>query len=87
MCKPIISTVMIVDFLWVWNEYPFALVLINSDSLKTLSLGLSNFRGEQSTSYPLLFAALTLVTIPIILVYCIFSNKIMEGMTAGAIKG
>lgn len=87
MCTPILATVMVLDFLWVWNEYPFALILLNSDSLKTLSLGLSNFRGEQSTSYPLLFAALTLVTIPIIIVYSIFSNKIMEGMSAGAVKG
>jgi raffinose/stachyose/melibiose transport system permease protein len=87
MCKPIISTVMVVDFLWVWNEYPFALVLINTQAFKTLSLGLSNFRGEQTTSYPPLFAALTLVTIPIIIVYAIFSKQIMEGMTAGAIKG
>jgi raffinose/stachyose/melibiose transport system permease protein len=87
MCKPIVSTVMVVDFLWVWNEYPFALVLINKQALKTLSLGLSNFRGEQTTSYPPLFAALTLVTIPIIIVYAIFSKQIMQGMTAGAVKG
>jgi raffinose/stachyose/melibiose transport system permease protein len=87
MCKPIISTVMVVDFLWVWNEFPFALVLINKQVFKTLSLGLSNFRGEHTISYPPLFAALTLVTIPIIIVYAIFSKQIMEGMTAGAVKG
>ena len=87
MCKPILSTVMIVDFLWVWNEFPFARVLINDDKLKTLSVGLSNFRGERSTSYPPLLAALTLVTVPILIVYCCFSKQIMDGMTAGAVKG
>lgn len=87
MSKPIIVTVMIVDFLWAWNEYPFALVLLNDDKYKTLSLGLSNFRGERSTSYPLLFCGMALVTIPILIVYCCFSNQIMQGMTAGAVKG
>jgi raffinose/stachyose/melibiose transport system permease protein len=61
--------------------------LINKQVFKTLSLGLSNFRGEHTTNYPSLFAALTLVTIPIIIVYALFSKQIMEGMTAGAVKG
>lgn len=87
MCSPILSTVVIVSFLWVWNEYPFALVMITSDNLKTLMLGISNFRGERATQYPQLFAALTLVCIPIIVVYSAFSKRIMQGMTAGAIKG
>ena len=87
MCAPIIATLTILSCLWVWNEYPFALVLITSDKLKTLMLGISNFKGERTTMYPQMFAAPTMVCIPIILVYSIFSKRIMQGMTAGAVKG
>lgn len=87
MCAPILATITILSFLWVWNEYPFALVMITADKLKTLMLGISNFRGERSTQYPQMFAALTMVCIPIIVVYSAFSQRIMQGMTAGAVKG
>lgn len=87
MCLPILATLLILNFLYTWNEYPFALTLITSDHLKTLPLGISNFKGERSTDYPQMFAALTLVSLPVIAIYSIFSNKIMQGMTAGAIKG
>lgn len=87
MCQPIISTLLILNFLWTWNDYPFALTLLSSDALKTLPLGISNFKGEKSTDYPTMFAALTLVSLPVIAVYSAFSNRIMEGMTAGAVKG
>lgn len=86
-CAPIIATLVILNVLWTWNEFPFALTLINAKPLKTLPLGISNFKGERSTSYPQMFAALTLVSIPVIVMYTFFSGKIMEGMTAGAIKG
>lgn len=87
MCKPIIITMVISNFLSAWNEYTFALVLITNDKYKTLALGLSNFQGQRSTEYTLMLAALTIVTIPVLFIYFLFSNKIMEGMTAGAIKG
>jgi raffinose/stachyose/melibiose transport system permease protein len=85
-CMPIIVTLMILNILWIWNEFPFALTLINDTNLKTLPLGISNFKGERSTSFPEMLAALALVCTPIIVVYSFLSRKIMEGMTAGAVK-
>lgn len=87
MAMPIIATILILTFLNVWNEFPFALVLIDSDALKTIPLGLSNFKSQYTVDYPLLMAALTMASLPVILFYLFFSKNVMEGMTSGAMKG
>jgi raffinose/stachyose/melibiose transport system permease protein len=87
ICRPVISTTLILSFLSRWNEFPFALVLNTSDKLKTLTVGLTNFSGENTVDYTRLMAALVIATMPVIIVYILFSKKIIQGMTAGAIKG
>jgi raffinose/stachyose/melibiose transport system permease protein len=87
LCRPIVATLTILNALWTWNEFPFALVLINNTRLKTLPLMMTNFKTQYTTSYTLLLAALTLCSIPVIVVYSIFSKKIMQGMAEGAVKG
>lgn len=88
LCTPILTTVAILQLFtkW-WNEFPFALVLVNSEKYKTIPLGLMNFSSQYSTNYPMKMAALVLAILPIILVYICFNKKIIEGMIAGAIKG
>jgi raffinose/stachyose/melibiose transport system permease protein len=87
MCKPIISTIAILSFLHVWNEFPFGLVLINDDALKTLPVSLTVFKGQYEISYPNIMAGLMLSSIPVILFYLMFSKKVTDGMVAGAVKG
>ncbi|NBJ92035.1 carbohydrate ABC transporter permease [bacterium 1xD42-62] len=87
ICKPILSTIVILTFMHVWNEFAFAQVLISKEALKTIPIGLTYFTTQYSTSYTLLLAALAMATIPVIVIYLFFYNKIMEGMMAGAIKG
>jgi len=87
MCRPVLSTIIIMSFLHWWNEFPFALVLIKSDKYKTLPLGLANFSGAYSTNYTQLLAGLVIATLPVIIVYFIFRKRIIQGMTAGAVKG
>jgi ABC-type sugar transport system, permease component len=87
VCKPIMMTVVILTFMHVWNEFPFAQVMINKETLKTIPIGLTYFTSQYMTQYTLLLAALAMATIPVIVVYLFSYNKIMEGMMAGAIKG
>lgn len=84
---PILTTISILQFFNKWNEFPFALILVNSEHLKTIPLGLINFSSQYSTDYPMKMAALTLAILPVILIYLIFNKKIIEGMIAGAVKG
>ncbi len=71
----------------VWNEFAFAQVLISQESLKTIPIGLTYFTSQYMTSYTLLLAALAMATLPVLVIYLFFYNKIMEGMMAGAVKG
>jgi len=87
VCRPIVLTIGILQFFSKWNEFPFALVLVNSEKYKTIPIGLRNFSGQYATNYPLLMAGLVLAIIPVILIYVIFNKKIIEGMTTGAVKG
>ncbi|QUO31657.1 carbohydrate ABC transporter permease [Faecalicatena sp. Marseille-Q4148] len=87
VCKPTLTTIGILSFLDGWNEFPFSLVLIKSDELKTISLGLLNFNGQYSKDYTVQMAGLIMAMLPIIIIYVIMNKRIIEGMTSGAVKG
>lgn len=84
---PALATVTILAFLRNWNEFVFALVFINSSSLKTLPLSLAVFSDGFSTDYVLTMAAMTVAVVPTIIMYLIFQEQIMKGMVAGSVKG
>lgn len=70
-----------------WNELLLAMVFISDDMKKTLPVSLSKFVGPYNTNYSQMFAAIIIAIIPTVIVYCIFSNQIVDGLTAGAVKG
>lgn len=70
-----------------WNELLLAMVFISDDTRKTLPVSLSKFVGPYNTNYSQMFAAIIIAIIPTVVVYCIFSNQIVGGLTAGAVKG
>lgn len=84
---PALSTVAIYTFIFVWNEFVFALVLLSSRSNLTLPLGLMQFSGEYSINVPGIMSAVTLASLPIILFYLVMQERVVAGMVAGAIKG
>lgn len=87
IAKPILATVIIFNVLYFWNEYPISSVLISKENLMTISLSASMFKGRYSMDYGGLIAATILITIPEIIFYCFFQRYLVDGMTAGAVKG
>jgi len=87
MSLPALSTVTILTFLHSWNDFSFALVFISKSTLKTLPLSISMFADGFQTDYSLTLAAMTLSVLPTILVFLLFQEQVMKGMTAGAVKG
>ncbi len=87
VCRPVLSTVLILSFLNAWNEFPFALILLRKQSLKTIPIGLSNFNGAYTVNYPQLMAAMVIAVLPVIIIYLLASKRIIQGMTAGSVKG
>ncbi len=87
LCSPVIATVIILTFMGTWNEFPFALILVKADSLKTIPVGLRNFQGAYTAKYAQFMAGMIVALLPVIIVYAIFYKKIIVGMTAGSVKG
>lgn len=89
LAKPGLITVGIFNFLGIWNEYILALVIISSEELRTLPLGIANLYMVQhyQADWGTLFAGLTIVMVPTLIVYIIFSKKLTSGITLGALKG
>jgi len=87
MAKPAMASVGILSFLQYWNEYLFASVLIAKQQYKTLTQGIMALRGPYTTDYGMLTAGLALAIIPLIVVYVLLQKQVIEGMTAGAVKG
>lgn len=87
MAKPVIATIVIFNVLYIWNEFPFASVMLRDISDYTLSMGASFFKGTYTVDYGGIVASSVMIIIPELIFYGIFQKNIVEGMTAGAVKG
>ncbi|MFQ3545461.1 carbohydrate ABC transporter permease [Halobacillus rhizosphaerae] len=87
MSRPAVATVLVLNFIHNWNEFSFALVLINDPGLQTLPLGLASFAGQFTTNYGAQMAGLTMTLVPIVIFYLFLEKEIVKGMTSGAVKG
>ena len=85
--KPILVTVAIIQLFYCWNEFIFALVLLNDPNKFTVPLGLTWFKGPYSDNYPMIMSGVITSIIPITILYFILSGNIIKSMAAGAIKG
>jgi multiple sugar transport system permease protein len=86
LCSPGILTVLVLNFIGIWNEYLFALILMDSDN-RTIQLALALLRANQRTvDFGLIAAGVVISMIPVYIVFIFFQDRIMSGMLAGAIK-
>lgn len=87
MCKNSISAIAIFQFLWVWEDYLWPYLMIDSEEKQLLAVGLTMFNGRYATDYGGLFAATVISIVPVLVVYTIFQKRFVEGVAAGAVKG
>ena len=85
LCRPTLAVLAVQIFWLTWNSFLFPFIL-TSDKARTLPVALAMFRGYQGVDRPHLFAAATIATIPVILVFLFFQRQIIAGLTAGAVK-
>ncbi len=81
-----VSCVVIFQSVWLWNEFIVALVLILKDSLRPLTIGLFSAVGQYTSNYPVLFAGLTMASLPVIVLFAVFQKQFINGLT-GSVKG
>lgn len=83
---PAIATTLILNFIQLWNEFLFAVVLISDPEKRTLPIGIRAFMGDHFQDIGMIAAGVMISVIPVIIAYAFFSEKLIRGMTAGAIK-
>jgi ABC-type glycerol-3-phosphate transport system permease component len=82
-----IATVVIFSFMGNWNELFLAMVMLTNSKLRTLPVAIMNFSGLWGyTDYSRLFAAIVIISLPVVIVYIIFQKQFIKGLTAGAVK-
>lgn len=84
---PGVLTMLVLFFIWTWNDFFLALVMVTKEELRTLPLGLAFFQGKYTSNYALTAAGATIVALPTILFFALFQRQFIRGVTAGAIKG
>ncbi len=86
LAAPAIVTTVILNFILLWNEFLYAVVLITDDAKRTLPLGVQKFMGDQFSDIGMVATGAMISIIPVIVLYALFSERIIQGMTAGAVK-
>lgn len=86
IARPAMFTAAIVNMIWVWNDFLFPLVFINSPAKKTLPVGLADFVGEHITNYPVMLAAIFIAALAPLILFVMFERQITVALTGGGIK-
>ena len=79
-------TLVVLLFMWSWNEFLLPLVMVTDESLRTAPLGLAFFAGQHTTDRVGMAAAAVIVAAPVILMFVVFQRSFIRGMAAGAVK-
>jgi raffinose/stachyose/melibiose transport system permease protein len=85
--KPGLATIGILAFLNHWNDFLVPLILITNDNLKVITQGLQELRGQYGQDYGLMTAGIVLSFVPVVILYIVFQEQMIRGLTAGALKG
>ncbi len=86
LCKPILTVLAIYIFINNWNSFLFPFIFTNSADYRTLPVGLTFYLGKQSIDWGHLMAGASISALPILVLFLFFQKKIIQGLTAGALK-
>ncbi len=87
LSKSVLTTAAVLTGYFAWNEFLFAIVFIDQDSLRTIPAGLMSFRDALSTEWGVLLAGLTIAALPIVVVFILLQRYFVAGVAAGSVKG
>ncbi|MFF0306953.1 carbohydrate ABC transporter permease [Streptosporangium sp. NPDC004379] len=83
MCKPIITSTVLLHILFAWNEYLFAMIFTSGSGVQTLPVGLMSLMSKHGTEFPVVFAAMTIAAVPVMLLFFFGQRYIVKGMADG----
>ncbi|CAM5644298.1 Sugar ABC transporter permease OS=Streptomyces glaucescens OX=1907 GN=SGLAU_31070 PE=3 SV=1 [Streptomyces glaucescens] len=84
MCKPIITSTVLLHVLFAWNEYLFAMVFTNGSDVQTLPVGLTSLMSKHGTGLPVrMFAGMVIAAVPVVLLFLFGQRYIVKGLADG----
>jgi raffinose/stachyose/melibiose transport system permease protein len=86
LARPAVLTMVVLVFMWTWNEFLLALVMVSDEDLRTAPLGLAFFQGRNTSDEGLLASGALIVAAPVVLVYLFLQRHFIRGMLSGAVK-
>jgi raffinose/stachyose/melibiose transport system permease protein len=86
LARPAVLTMVVLVFMWTWNEFLLALVMVSDEDLRTAPLGLAFFQGRNTSDEALLAAGALIVAAPVVIVYLFLQRHFIRGMLSGAVK-
>lgn len=86
LLKPVLATIVVLDVLWIWNDYLLPSLVLTQPWQLTLPLSTYSFSGQLSVNFGPLIASLILTIIPVLIIYIFLQKYIVEGIVAGAVK-
>ncbi|MEA2015783.1 MAG: carbohydrate ABC transporter permease [Actinomycetota bacterium] len=87
LLRPALAAVVIINFIPIWNDFWFPLLLIRSDNARTIPIATALLFGQYETNFGLVFSVLAMASLPVIIFYFILSRQFIKGLSAGALKG
>lgn len=87
LAQPSVTTLIVLIFMWTWNEFLLSLVMVQTEAMRTLPVGLAFFQGKYTSDLSLMAAGAIIVALPTVIIYIIFQRYFIKGMLGGAIKG
>jgi len=87
LIRPALAAVVIINFIPIWNDFWFPLLLVRTDNVKTIPLATALLYGQFETNFGLIFSVLTAASLPVIIFYLIMSRQFIKGLSSGALKG
>jgi raffinose/stachyose/melibiose transport system permease protein len=87
IARPAILTMVLLTFMWTWNEFLLALVMISDQAHRTAPLGLSAFQSRYGVDVPGVSAAAVFVALPVVVLYVALQREFLRGMLSGSVKG
>lgn len=87
LARPATTTLVVLIFMWTWNEFLLALVMVQTEAMRTLPVGLAFFQGKYTSNLSLMAAGAIIVALPTVIIYMLFQRFFIRGMLGGAIKG
>lgn len=84
---PALAVLATLQFTWIWNDFLWPLVFTQSDSMRTIMVGLVTLKGQYSVAWGVQGAMAVIASIPTLLIFIFFQRYFIQGLTMGAVKG